>query len=127
METKTNNAILFRNTMAYDIRNAEKFKQAIHQAVEFAQKNAPQLMVQVFIDEKQQLAYSFQLYRNADDILEHWKISDENIGEVMKYCQVKSLEVYGHPSKEVVDGILGAVGDDKVSFTPGFVGFHRFP
>lgn len=127
MEKQTNDTILFRNTMAYDLPNAGKFKQAIYKAVEFAKENAPQLMVQVFIDEEQQLAYSFQLYRSSDDILEHWKISDKNIGEVMKYCEVKSLEVYGNPSKEVIDGILGSVGNDKVSFTPGLVGFHRFP
>lgn len=86
-------------------------------------KNAPQLMVQVFIDEKLGLAYSFQLYRNSEDVLKHWNISDENIGQVMKYCEIKRFEVYGSPSKEVIDGILGSVGEDKVSFTPELVGY----
>ena len=126
MKEKTNGAILFRNTMAYDTLNADKFKQAIYNAVEFAQENAPQLMVQVFIDENLGLAYSFQLYRNSEDILKHWNVSDENIGEVMKYCEVKKLEVYGNPSKEVIDGILGSVDRDKVTFTPELVGFHQF-
>lgn len=126
MEQKANGAILFRNTMAYDTLNADKFKDAIYSAVEFAKKNAPQLMVQVFIDERLGLAYSFQLYRNSEDILKHWNISDENIGEVMKYCEVKKIEVYGNPSKEVIDGILGSVGEDKVSFTPKLVGYHQF-
>ena len=126
MNKKTSGAILFRNTMKYDTRNADNFKRAIHNAVEFAKNNAPQLMVQVFIDEKLGLAYSFQLYQSSDDILEHWKVSDEYIDEVMKYCEVKSLEVYGNPSKEVLNGIIGSVDDDKVTFTPELVGFHRF-
>lgn len=126
MKQKNDGAILFRNTMAYDTLNSDKFKEAIYSAVEFAQKNAPQLMVQVFIDEKLGLAYSFQLYRNSDDILKHWEVSDENIGEVMKYCEVKKFEVYGTPSKEVIDGILGSVDSDKVSFIPELVGFYKF-
>lgn len=126
MKEKANGAILFRNTMAYDTLNADKFKDAIRNAVEFAQKKAPQLMVQVFIDEKRGLAYSFQLYRNSDDILKHWKVSDKNINEVMKYCEVKKLEVYGNPSKEVIDGILRSVGEDKVYFAPALAGYHQF-
>lgn len=126
VKEKTNGAILFRNTMAYDTSKADKFKEAIYHAVEFAQKNAPQLMVQVFIDETRGLAYSFQLYRNSDDILKHWNVSDKNIGEVMKYCEVTKFEVYGNPSKEVIDGILSFVGEDKVSFTPELVGYHQF-
>lgn len=125
MKNKTNGAILFRNTMVYDKTKSDKFKQAIYNGVDFARENAPQLMVQVFIDEKEGLAYSYQLYRNSEDILEHWKVSDENIGEVMKYCEVKSLEVYGNPSKEVIDGIVGAVGEDKVTITPELCGFHH--
>lgn len=126
MKEKINGAILFRNTMAYDTLNTDKFKKAIYNAVEFAQKNAPQLMVQVFIDEKLGLAYSFQLYQNSDDILKHWEVSDENIGEVMKYCEVKKFEVYGNPSEEVIDGILGSVDRDKISFIPELIGFYKF-
>ena len=40
-------AILLRNTMAFDRDHADEFKQAIHDALRFAQENAPQLMVQV--------------------------------------------------------------------------------
>lgn len=44
----------------------------------------------------------------------------------MKYCVVRSMEVYGSPSKAVRDGILGGVGEANVSFTPELAGFVRF-
>lgn len=125
MRGDTTGAILFRNTMAYDTANTDKFKRAIYNAVSFAEKNAPQLMVQVFIDEKRGLAYSFQLYRNSEDILKHWTVSDENISEVMKYCEVIKFEVYGTPTQEVIEGIISSVGRDKVSFTPELTGFYN--
>ena len=91
--------ILLRNTMVFDRQHAAEFKQAIHNAVEFANKHAPQLMVQVYIDDEQALAYSFQLFQDSEAILRHWKVSDPNITEVMKYCMVRSMEVYGSPSE----------------------------
>lgn len=126
MNTKqTHGAILLRNTIAFDRQRAAEFKQAIHNAVEFANKHAPQLMVQVYIDDEQVLCYSFQLFQDSEAILRHWKISDPNITEIMKYCVVRSMEVYGSPSEAVRDGILGSIGDATVSFTPEFVGFYR--
>jgi hypothetical protein len=52
-------------------------------------------------------------------------VADPSIAEVMKYCVIRSMEVYGDVSKTVRDGILNAVGDASVSFTPAFVGFSR--
>ncbi len=126
MNTKqTQGAILLRNTMAFDRQHAAEFKQAIQNAVEFAEKYAPQLMVQVYIDDEQALAYSFQLFQDSEAILRHWKVSDPNITEVMKYYMVRSMEVYGSPSEAVRDGILGSVGNATVAFTPELVGFYR--
>lgn len=56
MKIRTHGAILFRNTLAYEPQHAENFKKAISDAVTFAQKNAPQQMVQVYIDENLGLA-----------------------------------------------------------------------
>lgn len=125
MHPQAEGTILLRNTMAYDRAHADEFKEAIHNAVRFAQENAPQLMVQVFLDAEQGLCYSFQLYANSDAILRHWEVSDPHIAAVMKHCEVRSMEVYGRPSEAVRAGILGSVGSAKVTFTPGLVGYHH--
>ncbi len=122
---KTSGPILLRNTMAFDRQHAADFKKAVVNAVEFAKKHAPQLMVQTYVDDEKGLCYSFQLYQDSDAILRHWQVSDSNIAEVMKYCVVRSLEVYGTPSDAVREGILGSVGEANVSFTPELVGFFR--
>lgn len=123
--TNTSGPILLRNTMAFARQHAAAFKKAIAEAVEFASKHAPQLMVQTFIDDENGLCYSFQLFEDSDAILRHWKVSDPNIAEVMKYCVVRSMEVYGSPSDAVRDGILQSVGDATTTFVPGLVGFVR--
>lgn len=128
METeRSEEPILLRNTMSYEARHADDFEQAIREAVRFAKERAPQLMVQVFIDRARRLCYSFQLYANSSDVIRHWQVSDPHIADVMRYCVVQSLEVYGSPSEAVRDGILRAVGREKATFVPGLIGFHRFP
>lgn len=117
--------VLLRNTMAFDRQHAAEFKRAIINAVEFANQHAPQLMVQTYVDDEKGLCYSFQLFQDSDALLRHWQVSDRHIAEVMKYCVIRSMEVYGDPSKAVRDGILGAVGEAGVSFTPALVGFSR--
>ncbi|WP_454695135.1 hypothetical protein [Achromobacter aegrifaciens] len=117
--------ILLRNTMAFDRAHADEFRQAIEDAVRFAQENAPQLMVQVFWDLDQGLCYSFQLYADSEAILRHWEVSDPHIAAVMKHCVVKQMEVYGSPNQAVRNGILAAVGSDKVTITPELVGYYR--
>jgi hypothetical protein len=122
---KEHGAILLRNTMAFDRQHASELKRAIFDAVGFARNNAPQLMVQVYIDEEKALCYSFQLFQDSEAILRHWQISDPYIAQVMKYCVVRSMEVYGSPNEAVRNGILDSVGEASVSFTPELVGFFR--
>lgn len=122
---KSNGPILIRNTMAFDRQHAAEFRNAVVNAVEFANKHAPQLMVQTYVDDEKGLCYSFQLFQDSDAILRHWDVSDPNIAEVMKYCVIRNMEVYGSPSKAVRDGILGSVGAANVSFTPELAGFFR--
>ena len=43
--------LIFRNTMKITPGHADQFRQAIVDAVEFAEAQAPQVMVDVFIDE----------------------------------------------------------------------------
>lgn len=122
---KPDTAILLRNTMAFNPDETDAFKLAIQDAVRFAEKNAPQLMVKVYIDTEHALCYSFQLYADSEAILRHWDVSDPHIAAVMKHCVVKHMEVYGSPSDAVRNGILAAVGSDKVTFTPELIGYHR--
>lgn len=82
-------------------------------------------MVQTYVDDENGLCYSFQLFQDSEVVLRHWQVADPSIAEVMKYCVIRSMEVYGDVSKTVRDGVLNAVGDASVSFTPAFVGFSR--
>lgn len=126
MRSTSNGPILFRNTMQVTSGHLEKFEQAVHQAVEFVEQYGPQLMVEVFIDEEHMLAYSFQLYRDSESILVHWKMSDPYIRDVMEHCTVQRLDVYGEPGEAVAEG-LGSFGEDvTVTVTPRFHGFTRF-
>lgn len=125
MEALRKGAILLRNTMVFDRAHADEFKQAIRDAVLFAERNAPQLMVQVFLDDDNARCHSFQLYADSEAILRHWKLSDPHISAVMKHCVVERMEVYGSPSDAVRNGILASVGNDKVSFVPEFIGYFH--
>lgn len=118
-------AILLHNTMAYDRAHADRFREAIADAVRFAQAHAPQLMVQVFLDEDDARCHSFQLYADSAAILRHWEVSDPHIAAVMAHCVVERMTVYGDPDAAVRSGILAAIGSDKVVFVPGLVGYHH--
>ena len=54
--------LIFRNTMKITPGHLDEYRKAIVEAVEFAEQHAPQLMVDVFIDEQQLTATSFQIY-----------------------------------------------------------------
>ena len=60
--------LIFRNTMKITPGHADQFRQAIVDAVEFAEAQAPQVMVDVFIDEAEQTATSFQIYADSDAV-----------------------------------------------------------
>ncbi|WP_309083149.1 hypothetical protein [Chelativorans sp.] len=117
--------ILFRNVMQITPGSLEPFRDAVRRAVEFVEQHAPQLMVRTYIDEDHMRAVSFQLYRNSDDVLRHWELSDPYIQAVSEHCTVESFEVYGNPSEEVAAGLARFLGD-RVRITKPFVGFSRF-
>lgn len=105
MASSTSNRLLFRNTMQIKEGHIEEFREAIVDAVEFAQSNAPQLLVDVFIDEVELTATSFQMYSDSEAVLEHWQASDPYIAEVMRHCSVTRFEVFGTPSAAVLAGL----------------------
>jgi hypothetical protein len=118
----TSTRLLFRNTMSILPGHLDDFRQAIVRAVDFAEDNAPQLMVDVFIDEAELTATSFQLYADSDAVLRHWQLSDPYINDVMQHCTVARFEVFGEPSDAVRAG-LGEMPDLPVTVTPRLVGY----
>lgn len=101
------------------------YRGAIEAAVDFTRKNAPQLMVEIFLDEEHMRAHSFQLYPDSDAILAHWELSDPYIQAVNRHCSVVSLEVYGEPDGRVRDGLASVGVEVPVTFHPRLAGFTR--
>lgn len=114
--------LLFRNTMHITPGHAGEFRRAITEAVAFAEQHAPQIMIDVFIDEDRGTATSFQLYPDSEAVLEHWKLSDPYISKVMEHCTVARFEIFGSPSAEVRDG-LPPLSDVEVSMQPRLTGY----
>ncbi|WP_324762436.1 hypothetical protein SO078_14725 [Sinorhizobium meliloti] len=118
--------ILFRNVMKITEGSLEPFREAVKQAIEFVERNGSQLMVQTFVDEQEMRAVSFQLYRNSEDVLRHWEISDPHIRAVSKHCSVEKFEIYGNPSDEVAAGLSQFFGDGRGRIMKPLAGFTRF-
>jgi hypothetical protein len=120
------NQILMRNRMKIAEGRLEPFSQAIREAVDFVALNGPQMMVQTFIDEEEMSAVSFQLYRNSQDVLRHWQLSDPYIQRVMEHCTVENFEVYGSPDSEVLAGLSQMIRDGRCRIVKPLAGFTRF-
>lgn len=101
-----------------------EFRRAIAQAVDFAERHGPQLMVDVFVDVENGTATSFQLYADSDAVLRHWDLSDPYIAEVMRHCTVARFEVFGSPSDSVRAG-FERMPDLEVTPHPRVTGFLR--
>ncbi|MFD5821526.1 hypothetical protein [Nesterenkonia xinjiangensis] len=119
-------AILFVHTMKVPAAEMHDFTRALQSAVEFVEANGPHLMVEAYVDESRERAYSFQLYPDSASIRAHWEMSDPYIRDVMKHASVERLDIYGHPDDSVMQHIreLSAAGVE-VSVTPNLTGFHR--
>lgn len=122
---KPGEMILFRNRMQITEGHLHAFKQAILDAVDFVRENGPQLMVQTFIDEQRMVATSYQLYRDSEAILEHWRLADPHIARVMEHCVVAEFEVHGEPSAAVLERLRPMLDDGRATLTPRIAGFVR--
>lgn len=122
MVSATTERLLFRNTMRIKPGHLDEYRRAIRDAVAFAEQHAPQLLVDVFIDEEQMEATSFQLYPDSEAVLRHWELSDPYIAEVMRHCTVVRFEAFGSPSDAVLDD-LGRSSETAVDITPRLVGY----
>ncbi|MQA15637.1 MAG: hypothetical protein GEV09_16165 [Pseudonocardiaceae bacterium] len=128
MRSTPSEPLLLHNTMRITEGRLDEFKRAVHRAVEFVEQHGPQIMVQVFIDDDQLLAHSFQLYPDSAAILRHWSLSDPYIQDVMKHCTVERLEMYGEPDQTVTRGLRPVATDGASRVTvPRHVGFLRSP
>ena len=121
-ESSTSERLVFINTMRITPGHVDAFCEAILQAVDFAHKHAPQLLVDVFIDEEELTATSIQIYADSASVLTHWQLSDSYIAEVMRHCTIDRFEVFGTPSTEVLDG-LGRTSGLNAAITPRLVGY----
>ncbi len=118
--------ILLINTMQIENGKLEAFKESVNNSLAFVEANGPQLMVEVYVDEENMRAYSFQVYRDSESILSHWQMSDPYIREVMQHITVKRLDIYGRPNEAVMEGLRSFSEDGVVvSMTPHFTGFTR--
>lgn len=120
--TSAPDRVLFRNTMRITPGHLVPFTAAIGDAVRFVEEHGPQLLVDVFIDEEQLEATSFQLYADSDAVLRHWELSEPYIADVMRHAEVKRFEVFGHPSEEVVAGLQAS--GIEVSFSARLTGYR---
>lgn len=119
-------AILFINTMKVPATELSEFTQKLQGAVEFVEAHGPQLMLEAYVDEPRERAYSFQLYSDSASTKAHWQISDPYIREVMKHASVERLDIYGDPDESVMQRIeeFSETGIE-ISVTPNLTGFHR--
>ncbi|MGJ7906732.1 hypothetical protein ACOQFL_09650 [Actinopolyspora sp. H202] len=120
--------LLLHNTMRIAEGHLEEYKRAVTRAVRFVEQHGPQLMVQVFIDEDQLLAHSFQLYPDTAAMLRHWELSDPYIREVMRHCTVERLQMYGEPDGTMTGVEAPASTDDgSRANVPRHIGYLRTP
>ncbi|MBU7597998.1 hypothetical protein JGS22_010345 [Streptomyces sp. P38-E01] len=113
--------LLFRNTMRIRPGRLGEFGEAIRRAVAFAEQQAPQILVDVFVDEAELRATSFQLYADSESVLRHWHLSDPYIRDVMEHCEVERFEVFGDPSQAVLAGLPA---DPGFTLVPRLVGYR---
>lgn len=126
MTTDDANVLLFHNTMRITEGHLDGFREAIAKAVAFAEKNGPQLMVQVFVDEQRMTGHSFQLFRDSDAVRVHQRLADPYIQEVMEHCRVERFEVYGEPDDGVLASVRQGIGEGELALAPRTAGFGRF-
>ncbi|WP_340683478.1 hypothetical protein LCL61_33640 [Amycolatopsis coloradensis] len=125
MTLEADEMLLFRNTMRITDGHLEEFTAAVREAIDFVERNAPQVMVQTFVDADRMLAYSYQMYADSDAVLEHWRISENHINAVSAHCTVVDFQVHGSPDERVLAGMRGMIDDGTAVVTPRIAGFVR--
>ncbi|MFI7122112.1 hypothetical protein [Amycolatopsis sp. NPDC049868] len=125
MTLEADEMLLFRNTMRITDGHLEEFTAAVREAIGFVERNAPQVMVQTFVDAERMLAYSYQMYADSAAVLEHWRVSEDQINAVSAHCTVVDFQVHGSPDERVLAGLRGMIDDGTAVVTPRIAGFVR--
>ncbi len=79
-------SLLLINAMQIEQGKLEDFKESVKRSLAFVEANGPQLMAEVYVDEKSMRAYSFQLFRDSESMLSHCKRSAPPGGVVGGGC-----------------------------------------
>lgn len=128
MRSTPSEPLLLHNTMRVEAGRLEEFKEAVAEAVTFVERFGPQLMVQVFVDDDEMVAHSFQLYADSAAIRRHWELADPHIQRVMQFCTVERLTMYGRPDRTVADAVAPVDVDPATrAIVPRLIGFVRTP
>jgi len=119
--------IVFITTLEIHEGKLQEFQESAKKTMEFQEANGPQLMMGVYIDEKNMLARGFQVHRDSESILSAWRMADPYMREVMQYTTTRRVEVYGQPNDAVMEGMRRLAGSGaSVAVLPRLVGFSRF-
>lgn len=118
--------IVFSVTMEIHEGKLDAFKESIGKSIAFLKENGPQVMVGIYIDEKNMKARSIQVHRNSASILATWKLADVYIREVMQYITTTRIDIFGQPSEEVMEGMRRFAGTAVLEVIPHYGGFERF-
>ena len=119
--------IVFITTMEIHEGKLQQFKEAAKRSMEFIEANGPQLMAEVYIDEKNMLAHGVQVHRDSESILSHWQMADPYMRDVMQHITTTRVEIYGQPNDTVMDGMQRLSGTGtSVDVRTHLVGFSRF-
>lgn len=120
--------ILFITTSRIQDGALEKVKEAARKSVAFIEANGPQLLAEVYIDERELRFHSIQVHRDSASIVTHWQLADPFMRDVMQYITTSRVDIYGQPSEVVMAGMqrLSSQGA-LLSVTPRFAGFSRLP
>jgi hypothetical protein len=120
--------IIFITTFQIENGTLEKFKKAVRKSTDFLEINGPQLMAEICIDENEMRAHGVQVHRDSESILNHWKLADPYMRDVMQYITTTRVDIYGQPNKAVIEGMRRLSSQGAIiSVTPQFVGFSRLP
>jgi hypothetical protein len=114
-------------TLTINHGELRRFQANIAKAVAFSKAHGPQLLVDVFIDERFMRAHSCQIQSDSQPALQHWALADPFIDDVMRSCTLQRLDFYGERTASVEARMheaerLGSI----VAMTPRFEGYQRF-
>ncbi|MBI4201805.1 MAG: hypothetical protein HY532_01645 [Chloroflexi bacterium] len=119
--------IVFITTFVIHEGKLHEYKEAAKKAMEFQKANGPQLMAEVYVDEKDMLAHGFQVHRDSQSILSSWQMADPYIRDVMQYITTTRVDIYGQPNEAVMEGMRRLSGTGaSVVIKPHLAGFNRF-